>query len=254
MDDARRNFESAVEIMRSLVDDYPGMIEYRRHLVWGSSSLSNLLFTVGQLQEAERLQRLALATAFSEPQESLKKTLEVGWNHYNLALLIHHQGYEEEAAEAFRDAFLGFERTLNETADDSNLHQHAQNALRWNLLTCPLIQFRDPERALAITKILLQSEPLSADYWQSLGIAHYRLRNWDEAVDALEKSRQLHVESPPSLLYFLTLAHQQNGNVDEARKWYEQVLEVREKIGRSTSPDDANLYLEVAERIEPGAS
>ena len=253
IEDAEQELQSAEDILEPLNNDFPGIVDYRSHLENARSSLATIYFAQGRFEEAEDLQRRGLIFVSNEAEESVEKTCILGWAHYNLALIIHHQGRIEEAATHFREAFSRFEQTLRAADEAGSSQTKAMNALRWNLLTCPLSQFRDPRRALEMTNTLLQSDPLSADYWTSVGLAHYRMRQWDEAITALQKSHELFAEEPVNVLYLLAMAHQQHGSTDDARAWYHRAIDATPQTGWPTNPDEANLMREVTELFGPSA-
>ena len=87
----------------------------------------------------------------------------------------------------------------------------------------PNPKLHDPHEALKLAQKAVELEPDEGAYWNTLGVAHYRAKNWKLAVDALKKS----VELVPSDLesfdtFFLAMAEWQLGNKDDARKWYSQ--------------------------------
>ncbi len=72
--------------------------------------------------------------------------------------------------------------------------------------------------------------PKEASYQNTLGVAQYRAGNWLKAIEALSKSEQLEPGSATSFnAFFLAMAHGQNGNKEEARKWHDQAVEWMEK-------------------------
>ena len=94
---------------------------------------------------------------------------------------------------------------------------------------------------------MLQREPLSGDLWNSLGIAHYRLGQWDEAIAAIQKSIDLSSGGGSSDFYFRAMAHWQRGQKDEARRWYQRAVEHKENRGGSNNPDLLNFRAEAEE-------
>lgn len=90
------------------------------------------------------------------------------------------------------------------------------------LATCPAPEFRNADRAVATAQRAVQLSPLSQKYWRVLGIAQYRSGTWQAAVDALGKAVELsHGEDNVSRL-FLAMAHWQLGDMEQARKSYDQ--------------------------------
>src|SRR5262249_2351834 len=61
-----------------------------------------------------------------------------------------------------------------------------------------------------------------ASFWNTLGVAHYRAREWEAAVRALEESEKL---APGKFLgynaFFLAMCHQQLGDTARAREQFD---------------------------------
>ena len=70
-----------------------------------------------------------------------------------------------------------------------------------------------------------QLAPDSGGLWNTLGVAHYRAGDWNAAQAALEKSITLRKEGDAFDWFFLAMAHWQLKNQDEARKWYDKAVE-----------------------------
>ncbi|HZZ81482.1 MAG TPA: protein kinase [Gemmataceae bacterium] len=107
--------------------------------------------------------------------------------------------------------------------------------LAWQLVTCPDRSLRDPRRALELAK---ESARLRPDYRFCVGVAHYQLGQWKEAVEVLTKdwTEESKESSPGRRLNggcYLAMAHWRLGHRDEARKWYERTLELHKKYIRA---------------------
>jgi tetratricopeptide (TPR) repeat protein len=100
----------------------------------------------------------------------------------------------------------------------------AQNQLAWLLANCPVPEFRDPTRALELAKKAHGHLPNDGYIWNTLGVAHYRMGNWKDAIAALEKSMQLRKSGDSYDWFFLALAHWQLGDKEQAHKWYAQAV------------------------------
>jgi uncharacterized protein HemY len=65
--------------------------------------------------------------------------------------------------------------------------------------------------------------PQVSKNWSALGASHFRAGHWHEAVASLEKAATTHGEErKPAGQLFLSMAHWQMGNHEEARKCYDQ--------------------------------
>ncbi len=106
----------------------------------------------------------------------------------------------------------------------------AKNNEAWQLAAYPEAQPRDPRRAVELAKEAVVLAPKEGNCWNTLGVAHYRAGNWQESIAALEKSMQLlsgHFEAFNTL--FLSMAHWQRNDKEQARKFYDQAVGCLEK-------------------------
>lgn len=97
------------------------------------------------------------------------------------------------------------------------------NAFARFLLVCSDDSFRDPRRALELAASVVKDIPQRADAWLTLGLAHYRLGQWQEARDAVQKS----VKFAPSGLSedhcrLLSMISYRQGRNEEARRWFDK--------------------------------
>src|SRR5260370_41905082 len=98
----------------------------------------------------------------------------------SLGPLLAASGRAQEADQVYRKA-------LEFTPDGPD----ALNLLAALLILCPEHKFRDPSRALNLVKKSLELAPHNGQHWNTLGILHYRLGNWKDAVVAFDKSMAL---------------------------------------------------------------
>ena len=98
----------------------------------------------------------------------------------------------------------------------------AYNDIAWPYLIGPPEQCV-PGLAALLTQKAVLLEPANWDCRNSLGVAYYRLGLWREALDTLTLSLNLPGERSDAFdLFFLAMAYQRLGQVDCARKCYEQ--------------------------------
>uniref|UniRef100_A0A7C2NZ04 Serine/threonine protein kinase n=1 Tax=Schlesneria paludicola TaxID=360056 RepID=A0A7C2NZ04_9PLAN len=115
---------------------------------------------------------------------------------------------------------------------------HELNNLAWLLATHPIIELRDPSRAVELARQANRDEPNRGHYLNTLGVAQYRTGDWSSAVQSLEASQQLLRSEGRALnLFFLAMAHWQLGEQDLAD------LQMREAAAwmDDHAPDDAQL-------------
>src|SRR5262249_39578799 len=63
--------------------------------------------------------------------------------------------------------------------------------LAWFLATAPNPKVRDGNRAVGLAKKAVELAPKDGICWNTLGVAHYRAGQWQDAVTALERSIKL---------------------------------------------------------------
>jgi hypothetical protein len=67
--------------------------------------------------------------------------------------------------------------------------------------------------------------PKEGEYWNTLGVAQYRAKDWTAAVEALGKSDALLGDKVLGFnAFFLAMAHWQLGDRPKARAWYEKAV------------------------------
>jgi tetratricopeptide (TPR) repeat protein len=96
----------------------------------------------------------------------------------------------------------------------------------WFLADCVDPQFRKPELANDIAQRLVDEAPHVGEYRIALGIARYRLEQYQSAIDALEESSNLnkyYVDGGYARL-FRAMAHQKREERDKALKQYELAI------------------------------
>jgi tetratricopeptide (TPR) repeat protein len=103
-------------------------------------------------------------------------------------------------------------------------HVGANRGLAWLLATWPDAAWRDPQQAVAWARIAVQLAPKQADCWRALGVARYRVGDWQAAVAALDQALKLGRDGGAVDRLFLAMAHQQLGNHDAARMAHAQAV------------------------------
>jgi tetratricopeptide (TPR) repeat protein len=182
---------------------------------WSRYNLGLALRVQGRLPEAEAVQRELVALLPNDPNR--------GHAHHALGRTFLMQGKYAQAEAEFQEA----------------IRLKPQEAIIYHSLAdfwanCPDIKFRDPERALEHAQKAVELAPEVAKHWlwpigrspwNTLGVVRYRVRHWNPAIEALEKSMQLNKGGDAFDWFFLAMAHWQLGHKEEARKWYDQAIE-----------------------------
>jgi hypothetical protein len=111
------------------------------------------------------------------------------------------------------------------------------NAFAWELVKAPTSGRSDAEMAVQAAEMATQISP---DDWfavNTLGIAYYRVHDWQASIEALERSIKRRNGGDAFDWFFMAMAHRQLGNKDEARKSYDKAVAWMEK----NQPDNVDL-------------
>jgi tetratricopeptide (TPR) repeat protein len=122
------------------------------------------------------------------------------------------------------------------------------NNLAWLLATCPDVRLRDPRVAVTFARRSVDLVPTNGNFWNTLGVAYYRARDWEEALSALYRSMELREDGDSFDWFFLALIHTRLGHGERARQWYDKATQ----WFRQNRPGDAELYrfqVEAAESL-----
>jgi tetratricopeptide (TPR) repeat protein/tRNA A-37 threonylcarbamoyl transferase component Bud32 len=154
--------------------------------------------------------------------------------HYLLGLMYRSLGQPDKARKEFvRTARLCHQDLPPGAGAD------ARNTFAWLLVDCPDTTVRDPARAVGLAKQAVALDPEDGRYWNTLGVARYRVGDYPGAVAALEKSMALSGGSAYDW-FFLALAHGRLGHGQEARDWYARA--VRRLDSLPAPPEDLLRY------------
>jgi len=190
-EEAEKHYQLAAELLEPLVSDFPDEWRYTQLLCRAYGERVQTLIAMGRFEEAEQahFRALEFAHPFAETHPSVRGN--VAWQHYEVGLMYHYLQDDQQAAESFREAFTDLERLLTELDPDMADYGMVGTCLCLSLVTCPLSQFRDAKRSIKYPKDALQLYPLGGGFWNILGIGHYRAGNWDDSIEALNKSVDL---------------------------------------------------------------
>jgi serine/threonine protein kinase len=193
-------------------------------------ALAESALTQGRPKEAEELWQKALDTFHALPATLVQtdkrhRTVTGGANRY--AGWLRSQNRPQEAIAVMQrgiDFYGGlFAKMPTERIFRDELIDQSRK-LAWFLATAPNPKIRDAKRAVELAKKAVELAPEQGIYWNTLGTAHYRAGQWQDAVTALEKSTELCKGGDSFDWFLLAMAHRQLGHKDDARKWYDQAV------------------------------
>ena len=213
----------AIAIMEKNLEDDPDFLEWWRRLGYVYEGLSRALLAMQRTPEAEAALRhsveLHTKLARAAPGEPAYPNAAAN-SLYELGVLLQGSGRSEEAAEVFQDSIGTYEKLVGENPELSASQYH----LGWILATCPMVQLRDPPRAVALARHAVQLSPELPICWTVLGAAQYRLGDPAAAIEALQRATELQDGGDARQWFFLAMADWQKGDREQARVWYDKAI------------------------------
>ena len=173
-------------------------------------------------EEADALNRPALGP--EHPQTLFGLTIR--------SSIARDQGHFDQARKGYEKALAGLRRTLSARTPEV---QRCMVDYAWMLATAADTAYRDPHRAIALAKKLIENSPKVRDAWTTLGVAQYRAGAWKDAIAALEKSETV-APGPFTAVdgFFLAMAYWQLGEKEKGREWYAKALQSVETASQPT--------------------
>jgi serine/threonine protein kinase/Flp pilus assembly protein TadD len=234
--DAEQAFRLSLDLTRRLVADFPSVSLFQRLQVQTLTALGKTLVQQGNYIEAAKV-----VTELPPPGPS-------DWQeHHGLAgvladcVRLAREDTERPMKEAQRlaDQYVVQARRLLQEAVRRGADQpEAQNTLARFLAAGPAAELHDAPLAVELANRAVAKAPTNGDYQNTLGMALYRAKEWQAAVAALMKSRELRPGGDSVNGFFLAMAHWQLGDKATALTWYEKGVE---RIGNHQS-DMAELH------------
>ncbi len=132
------------------------------------------------------------------------------------------------------DAGIRFDRAIELNPD----YPDTYNGRAWFLVACPDESRWNPHCAIALAEYAIELAAEASDgsdmeidadepilnFYNTLGVAHYRAGNWGEAIEALLTCEQKRRDELDHL--FLSMAHWKLGNRDEAIFYFDSAVEL----------------------------
>ena len=130
-----------------------------------------------------------------------------------------------------KDAYARIISELDSVPEDSSMPRgyssliaEAHNNLAWLLATCPNSEMRDPPESLRHARRAVEVEPQQGNFWNTLGVAHYRAGELNESRNALHRSLELRNAGDSFDWFFLALVDFNDGKPEKSREWYDKAV------------------------------
>jgi eukaryotic-like serine/threonine-protein kinase len=229
-DEAKPNYEFAVQLLREQIrdassSDHGGADNRAKEGVTNVlndlTSLASTVYTLagvleasGLAQEAGDLRRQldddinVLAARFSEPER----------RHFWASQFMY-GGSSALRQNNYLGAAVDFRLVTILDPDDAEAHNH----LAWAMTSVPgqTTPF-EIARALDSAKKATTLNPGQWMYWNTLGVAAFRARDWKLAAESLEKSIDLNSGGGAIDFFFLAMTRWHQGKPDEAKELFDQ--------------------------------
>jgi WD40 repeat protein/Tfp pilus assembly protein PilF len=99
------------------------------------------------------------------------------------------------------------------------------NELAWELVVSADARKREPGFAVELAKQATQEAPQEELYWNTLGVAHFRLQEWQPAIDALLHAEKLAPDKHFGFNgFFLAMCYHHLGDAKTAADYHERAL------------------------------
>jgi tetratricopeptide (TPR) repeat protein len=126
----------------------------------------------------------------------------------------------DEARRELRETY-----TLALTREPGN-PKHKNN-FAWALVSQLAVEPHDLNQSIALAHEAVELQPDSGIFWNTLGVAYCRARDWKNAALALGRSIQLRNGGDPYDWFFLAMVHEGEGQHETACQWFERAVRWR---------------------------
>jgi serine/threonine-protein kinase len=238
MQEAEKSYKEAVNLLNQSIGVFPESALRRADLAQALVNLANLLKDPDRRQEVEAIRRRVIRhyeKLMSEFPENEHYRYQLAQSYLDLCTLLCALGRQSETDEPYRKAI----------ALESESHA-LNNQLAWFLATSPEPRLQNPALAVRLAKKAVDARSQDANYWNTLGVAHYRVGDDKAAIAELETATSLRGSNSFDL-FFLAMAYQRLGNHNKARKCFDVAVELMEK--HSPQNDELRRFRAEAEAL-----
>jgi serine/threonine protein kinase/Tfp pilus assembly protein PilF len=270
LQDAEAAMHRELEVRQQLVDDFPAEPYARISLGDAHRDIAFLWSCTGRLQEAVAAYRQELSihkkVAAALPG-ILGYQTTVARCHLMLGDALRRIGAEDEAIASYQETLAACKEIIRFHPECAEAYLYRGLALAstgegkeavavWEqavqhgrgkaivanwvaraLVTALDMPMQHPEEAIRLAQKAIAGEPQNGSFWNTLGVACYRVGQWKEAVAALKKAMHLRSGGDSGDWFFLAMANWQLDEREQARHWYDQAVQWMDK----NNPYEENL-------------
>jgi serine/threonine protein kinase len=229
--EAAQEYQKAIALLRPLAVEFPRQAGFRDSLAhcFSNSGWANLGGGRTDEGEDDYAQAVSLYEGLREefgdaPWYRVQEA--TCWE--KLGDLRRRNGRFPQGEEAIRRALALYQQLFDEFPKGEDVRPsltRAHGNLSWLLSTRPDRQPHHAAEALEHAQKAVALDPGYHDFWHTLGVAHCRLGHWKEALECIEKSRQLENKpGPPGSFdrFFESMAYSGLGDKENARRCYDE--------------------------------
>jgi serine/threonine protein kinase/tetratricopeptide (TPR) repeat protein len=217
--DAEQSYNAAIALLGPLVEKFPLFPFHRQELVRALAGRAEVLTQTGRQHEAVGVRRKVvehcenLKAKFPEDRPGRRMLVE---SHLELVQLLWQLDRQHDATQSLA-------RALAVDADDPAVN----NELAWFLATTPESRLRDGAKAVHLARkaVGAPAGAKSANYWNTLGAAHYRNGDDRAALTAMATAIDLRAGGIAIDWFFMAMAHARLGEHDEARATFKRAVD-----------------------------
>jgi tetratricopeptide (TPR) repeat protein len=227
--EADQTYQKALNLLDRLMKESPESAYHRADLAETLAGRADLLARSGRKGEAEEVRRQVIGhydILMRDFPEDPRNRINRVAGYLDLAGLLCELGRPDEADQPYRKAL-----ELDPEDPDAN------NERAWFLATTPEPRLRNAVLAMRLAKKAVEARPQSANFRNTLGVAHYRNGDERAAVAELETAVGLRAGEDCSDGFFLAMAHWRLGDRDKARTWFDRAVQGMDRH----RPDDDEL-------------
>ncbi len=164
--------------------------------------------------------------AFEAVEKALQLEPDFAQAYWDLGQVLIREGLHDKAS-------MAFSKALQIKPNEPNF----LNEFAWFLANCEEVRCRDAARAVDLANNLTKLAPNDGNAWNTLGVAQFRLGNFQISVTSLNKAIYLNHKASGGDCIFLAMAYWQLGDHDRARDFYIQA----DKWMQQHEPNDQDL-------------
>ena len=94
------------------------------------------------------------------------------------------------------------------------------------IVACKYVHHMEHEQALSYARKAVELAGDEGMYWNTLGVAYFRVQDWDEVTKALDRSMELRGDGKGDSYdwFFLAMIHARKDQKEEGRQWYDRAV------------------------------